>query len=225
MFKDLLNGFKKKKQSSSNIEPQEKREFEINVSKYNNINKIEISDYITTTEYTNKRDSGEEYQILDMIRASVLWNSRKQMINKGTYYVTSINNHLFNILFTENKIIINERITELVDEDEKQTIANNLHKEASDIGEYITCDKTITFYPNQNNYTLSILKHADDDTYYTKYYSRFKTVDMGDLMLTDEESYNEIHMVLSNLHDIDNIEEILDFNSLYDILNDTKKEL
>ena len=54
------------------------------------------------------KDSNEEYHILSSIYTSVLWNSSRQKVNKGTYYVIPISNCIYNILVGDEESIINE---------------------------------------------------------------------------------------------------------------------
>ena len=81
----------------------------INISNDNNIFKIEITDYISINDFIKVRDTSDKYKILNKLCNGVLWNSDKQKVNKGIYYVIAINNAIYNILFTEEKIKIDER--------------------------------------------------------------------------------------------------------------------
>ena len=76
---------------------EEQNQVDINVSSQDNIFKIEISDYISISDFINKKNSDDEYRILDKICNCVLWNSDKQKVSKGTYYVIIIDNRIYNI--------------------------------------------------------------------------------------------------------------------------------
>ncbi len=83
--------------------------------------------------------------------------SDKQKVNKGIYYVILIDNRIYNILFTDDKLQIDERISPINDE-----YANK---------ENITQERVITYLPTQNKYRYYSAKHeSNGNTYYTKYY-------------------------------------------------------
>ena len=179
--------------------------------KNNNIYKIEISDYISIIDFVDKRNSSDEYKVLDLLCNGVLWNGRKQKVNKGTYYVINASNRLYNILFTDEIIDIDERIELELDE---QTQKENIIQE-----------RIITFNGNKDEYHYFSAKHdKTEGTYYTKYYSKDKTYSLGRLELTEEEAYEEIDSVISNLEAINGITNILDIELLKEhILKDLAK--
>ncbi len=189
------------------------KEIDIKVSKQGNISKIEISDYISITEFVDKMNSGDEYRILDLLCNGVLWNSRKQKVNKGIYYVINSSNYLYNILFTDETIEIDERIRIQLDE---QTQKDNIIQE-----------RIITFKFNKDEYNYFSAKHdKTGDTYYTRYYSKDEEKKFGKLELTKEEAFEEIKSVIYNLENIKGIETILDIELLKEhILNDLHKDI
>ena len=223
MFKELITRLKQKKHQIQNyktnnndiktgIKVHEEKEIEIIVSSQNNITKIEIPDYVCIGDFVDKKNDGEEYKILDLLCNCVLWNSDKQKVNKGIYYVIIIDNRIYNILFTDDKIQIDERISQIFDE-----VTNK---------ENITQERVITYLPNQNKYRYYSAKHeSDGNTYYTKYYNKNREYSLGTLDLTEEETFNEVTSVISNLETIPSIETILDIELLKEqILNDLKKD-
>ena len=223
MFKELIARLKQKKhqiqdyQTNNNdiktgIKVHEEKEVEIIVSSQNNITKIEIPDYVCIGDFVDKKNCGEEYKILDLLCNCVLWNSDKQKVNKGIYYVIIIDNRIYNILFTDDKIQIDERIKPIFDE-----VTNK---------ENITQERVITYPPNQNKYRYYSAKHeSDGNTYYTKYYNKNREYSLGTLDLTEEETFNEVASVISNLETIPSIETILDIELLKEqILKDLKKD-
>ena len=223
MFKELITRLKQKKHQIQNyktnnndiktgIKVHEEKEIEIIVSSQNNITKIEIPDYVCIGDFVDKKNYGEEYIILDLLCNCVLWNSDKQKVNKGIYYVIIIDNRIYNILFTDDKIQIDERISQIFDE-----VTNK---------ENITQERVITYLPNQNKYRYYSAKHeSDGNTYYTKYYNKNREYSLGTLDLTEEETFNEVTSVISNLETIPSIETILDIELLKEqILNDLKKD-
>lgn len=208
MLIELINKLKFMKKQiqnytlNNNVETniiQEKNNFEITISNENNIYKIEISDYITISDYINKMKSSEKYDILYFICNSVSWNNKKQKINKGTYYVIKNDNSIYNILFTDEKIKINERIKIELDEQTKK--------------ENITQERSISFNINNNEYNYFSAKHdKNGDTFYTRYYDKNRLYSF--LELSEKETYDEINLTIYNLERIEGIENILDINML-----------
>lgn len=106
MFKELINKLKGRKQKLENyttyVEQEENNEKDnIIVSEENGICKIDILDYISIGEYVKVTDLGGIYSILSSISNSVLWNSDKQKVNKGIFYVINVDNRLYNILIND----------------------------------------------------------------------------------------------------------------------------
>lgn len=221
MLSELIDKLKANKKNLQNYvttnettesKPLEKQnDFEITISSDNNIFKIEISNYISIDDYIKKMKSNDKFHILNLLCNCVLWNSTKQKINKGTYYVISIDNRLFNILFTDDELIIDERTK--IDFDE-QTQKEN-----------ITGEKVITFEINKNEYHYFEAKHdKTGDTFYTRYYDKNRLFSMGILDLSLQETYDEISSVIGNLESIKGIENIIDTNMLKkQILEDLDK--
>ena len=224
MLKELIEKLKRKKHQiqsyksdnddiNTGIKVHEEKEVEIIVSSQNNITKIEIPDYVCIGDFVDKKNYGEEYKILDLLCNCVLWNSDKQKVNKGIYYVIIIDNRIYNILFTDDKIQIDERIKPIFDE-----VTNK---------ENITQERVITYDTNKNKYRYYSAKHeSDGNTYYTKYYNKNREYSLGTLDLTEEETFEEINLVISNLEAITGIETILDIEFLKEnVLKDLGENL
>lgn len=222
MFRDLIDKLKYKRQQLQKYKTnndiietkpiEEKKEIDIKISKQDNISKIEISDYISIIDFENKKNSSDEYRILDLLYNCVLWNGRKQQVNKGIYYVIIIDNRIYNILFTDDKIKIDERTKKEIDE---QTQKENIIQE-----------RLITYSVSKNEYRYYSAKHeSNGNTYYTKYYNKNRTYSFGALDLTEEETYHEVNSVIYNLECIEGIETILDVELLKEhILKDLGKD-
>lgn len=218
MSKDLIDKLKVTKKNLQNSiinnkniknKPVEEHyNFKITISAEKNIYKVEISDYISISDYIQKMKSSDEFRILHLICNSVLWNSDKQKVNKGTYYVITIDNGIYNILLTEEKIKINKRTKIKIDE---QTQKEN-----------ITQERVITFDINNNEYHYFSAKHDKiGNTFYTRYYSKNRLFSLGALDLSREETYDEIKSIIYNLESIEGIQNILDVQLLKDnILDD-----
>ena len=219
MFRELINKLKFKKQqltkynNVNETKPVEENKIDIIVSKENNYFKVEISDYISISDYVDKMESSDEYNILHSICNCVLWNNNKQKVNKGTYYVINNNNYLYNILFTGEEIMIDERIQKEKDE---QTEKEN-----------ITQERVITVNINKNNYRYYCAKHeSNGNTYYTRYYDKNRTYSLGALDLAAEETYEEVKSVISNLESIEGIEHILNIQLFNEyILDDLSRKI
>jgi len=145
-------------------------------------------------------DSNEEYHILSSICTSVLWNSSRQKVNKGTYYVIPISNCIYNILVGNEEIIINEWTKINFDE---QTQNDDVLQE-----------RKIILINDKKEYYYSSKKHAKTgSTFYTKSYSN-KSCTMGKLNLSKEEAHSEMNSVINNLSNIDGVKKVLDLEAL-----------
>lgn len=223
MFRELIYKLKTKKKklqdyatNSETIENkpiEEQNDFEITISSESNIFKIVISDYISIGDYVKKMESSVEFHILDLLCNCVLWNSGKQKVNKGTYYVISNGNRLYNILFTDEKLMIDERTKIEFDEQAQK--------------ENITEERVITFDINTNEYHYFGAKHdKTGDTFYTRYYNKNRLFSMGTLDLSAKETYDEISSVIYNLEGINGIENIINIKLLKkQVLEDLDKNL
>lgn len=163
------------KQNNTQIDPlinsntKEESNFNINITKVNNIIKIEISDYISMIEFDDKIKSGDEYRVLDLLCTSVLWNNSRQKVNKGTYYIIIIDNRIYNTLINEGKIKIDERT--------QKALGKQAQKEN------IIDERLITFNINEEKYRYYTAKHEQNrNTYYTKYYDKNRAYSLGHLI-------------------------------------------
>lgn len=167
MFRNLIDKLKinKKQLQNFNIDDnfdntliEEESNFKIDISIEN---KIEISNYISIIDFVNKKNSSDEYRILDLLCNCVLWNGRRQQVNKGLYYVINTSNGLYNILFTDEKVKIDERTKIELDE---QTQKENIIQE-----------RVITFNINNDEYYYFSAKHDKiGDTFYTNVIEKIK---------------------------------------------------
>lgn len=220
MFKELIDKLKAKKKQLQNYRIEnntmetktvEQNKSHITISVQNKISKIEINDYISMEDYEKIMKSSEEYYILELLCNCVLWNSNKQRVNKGTYYVIIVDNRIYNILFTGDKIKIDERTKIQLDE---QTQKKN-----------ITQERAITLNINKNEYRYYSAKHdKTGNTFYIKYYNKNRLYSLGTLDLNKEEAYEEINSVIHNLENIEGIKNILNIPFLKtNILEDLGK--
>lgn len=206
MFTEIINKLKNKKQKLQNLNNtsiDEKATFDIIIAKENNVYKMEISDYISIVDYVERTDLIDEFGVTNMISNGVFWNSKKQKVNKGIYYVLIVGSRLYNIFIDGDDLAIDER-TKIND---------------------ITEEKIIYFNTINSDYRYFSAKHDKiGSTFYTKYYSK-KGSDFGKLNFSKEEAYEEINNVISNLESIEEIACLVDINLLKKgILNDIDNE-
>ena len=200
MFEKFLNKIKNKKNKQTVVETK-KDHFNINIDKIDDVLKMEISDYITITDYFEKMKEIDKYNLLDLVCNSVLWNSKKQLVNKGTYYILSYDGRLYNIILNEEGLKLDERIK--VDG--------------------ITEEKVIRINSN-NDYSFSSLKHdKTGSTFYTKFYDN-STLKMGRLELSESKAYEQIETLIKNLKEDERISDILDIEQVENVLKDIKKK-
>lgn len=192
MFEKLIGKFKKTKVQVSTSPVAHLKEqtstFEIKLSRQNNFFKMEISDYVSLIDYYEKMNQIDTFGLDAMICNSVSWNSRRQKINKGTYFVIVSNNRLYNILISDEHLIIDER-TKV---------------------EEVTEERVIKL--ENNEYWCSFFKHdITGNTFFNRYFNT-SGFSIGALDLTKEEAIETFRPVIENLRNIDGIDDIIDPN-------------
>lgn len=166
--------------------------FEITLSKNANFFKMVINDYISIINYVDRMQEIDNLGIESLICNAVLWNSGKQKVNRGVYYIFEIENRLYNILISDNKFIIDERIK-----------INDLTEE-----------KILSFNSEITDYSYTFHKHDQTgDTFYTRYYNK-RGYSFGKLDLSTEEFLESINLLMFNLEQINAIENIVNIELL-----------
>ena len=200
MLKELIDKYlRRKKVVEEKIQPvEEKQVFDISISRCNNVFIVDVSDYVTIGDYVERMHEIDNYNLLDLIGNAVLWNSKRQRVNKGTYYVIMHDGYLYNILLGEEETIIDERIK--VDDH--------------------TVEKHIDLHKN-GDYNFTHFKHDKvGSTYYTMYYSK-KGFPIKNFELSKEEAYELISDLLSRFELVPGSDNILDVNMFRDnVLDD-----
>lgn len=169
----------------------EESNFDITVEESPTYTKVTISDYARMQDY-GKCLQEENNSPAKQISMNILWNSSKQRINKGTYYIITIGNRLYNILINDNNISIDERTH---------------HTDSTD-------ERIIKFNTETNDYYYSSLKHDSiGSTKQTKFYSKTGTQMLG-FALSQEEAASEINPLFEHIELLPNIETILPLNLL-----------
>lgn len=189
MLKEFIEKYlrRKKEVKQEVIQPvEEKKEFDISISRSNNIFMVEVSDYISIIDYVERMKDIDHFNLLDLICNAVIWNGKRQQVNKGTYYVTINDGYLYNVFIGEDEIAIDERV-KVDDHTEQRHIS--LHSD---------------------DYNYSSFRHDKvGSTYYTMYYSK-KGFPIKNFELSEEDAYEEINGVLSNIELIPGICDIVD---------------
>ena len=191
MFKELIDKYlRRKKVVEEKIQPvEEKQVFDISISRCNNVFIVDVSDYVTIGDYVERMHEIDNCNLLDLIGNAVLWNSKRQRVNKGTYYVIMHDGYLYNILLGEEETIIDERIK--VDDH--------------------TVEKHIDLHKN-GDYNFTHFKHDKvGSTYYTMYYSK-KGFPIKNFELSKEDAYKLISDLLSRFELVPSSDNILDVN-------------
>ena len=200
MLKELIDKYlRRKKVVEEKIQPvEEKQVFDISISRCNNVFIVDVSDYVTIGDYVERMHEIDNYNLLDLIGNAVLWNSKRQRVNKGTYYVIMHDGYLYNILLGEEETIIDERIK--VDDH--------------------TIEKHIDLHKN-GDYNFTHFKHDKvGSTYYTMYYSK-KGFPIKNFELSKEDAYELISDLLSRFELVPSSDNILDVNMFRDnVLDD-----
>ena len=201
-LKEIKNILISNKKQNLNLPiPNNKEEINTNITilENNGLVKVEISDYIDISNYMKKMKLIDTLNIDNKLSTNIMWNSSKQCINKGIYYVFCHNERLYNILIDKNIIKIDERI--------------NIEKE--------TQEKIFEIdLKNLNYHYFSYVHDQYGSTYQTRYYSKNKPI-LINLALSNNEFINDLNSILSNLEIFKYIDSILDINNIkYHILND-----
>lgn len=194
MLRELIDKYlkKKKRVQEVSIQPvEEKQEFDINISRCNNIYMIDVSDYITIGDYVERMHEIDKYNLLDLLGNAVLWNGRRQRVNKGNYVVIIHNGYVYNVLLGEEETIIDERVK---------------------VGDH-TVEKHITLH-NDGDYNYTHFKHDKvGSTYYTMYYSK-GGFPIKNFELSKEAAYEGISDLLNRFEAVPGSSDILDVNSI-----------
>ncbi len=153
---------------------------------------MEISDYIKASAYVDRMREIDKENIFNMLNNNILWDSHKQRISKGTYFVFTHNLRLYNILINEDNIKIDER--------------TNIEEE--------TLDRIFSFNTSSQDYHFFRCKHdKNGSSYLCRYYSKNGT-QLPNLELKKEEFENDFNSIISNLESFDSMKQVYDIKSL-----------
>ena len=86
------------------------KDVDILISRQEDYDKVTVADYYTINEYIEKMKEIDKWNIEEQLNTSVVWNSERQKVNKGTYYVFGKNGNLYNVLINDEIIKIDEHL-------------------------------------------------------------------------------------------------------------------
>lgn len=182
-----------------NIEEQKseikQKSIEIEIAHSDSFTKVSVGDYYTIQDYVEKMRKIDTFGIENLLNNSVVWNSGRQKVNKGTYYVFRCNGALYNILVNEEQVRIDER---------------------TPIGEEIA-NKVLTFKNSKYQYFRCI--HDKNGSSRACRYYDLKDNDL--LPLTRDEFLTDFNAIIHNLSDFNGIENMIDLHKLENIVSQT----
>ncbi len=206
-FKDMLLEIKRKlgilKENNEQVSSYQQgsepvHEFEIDINDNAEFIKVEISDFLTMSEYFNRVKEIDTKHITSLLSNAIIWSGSKQRVYKGTYYIFRHNDRLYNIRNSGDSIQIDER-----------TFIDDGH----------TWERSFTYKVDKDSYSYSSFKHDETgNTYYTMYYSKEGTLIKG-LELSRDEFLSEFNSIMDSISSKEGIENIIDLNLLRNVVD------
>ncbi len=177
---------------TNSITIEENKSFDINIIESQEMTKVEISDYISINDYYDRMKMINRLDVDKKLTLGIIWDSDKQCVKKGSYYIFNHNDKIYNILINEKEIIIEER-TKIEEE---------------------TQDKIFSF--NIDDYDYHYFRCMHDkigSSYLTRYYSKNGTK-IEKLELSSQEFYKDLKGILESLESFKNIKSILNIEDI-----------
>lgn len=169
------------------------KDIDISISIQEDYDKVIVADYYTINEYIEKMKKIHGLDIDKSLNTSVVWNSKRQKVNKGTYFVFGINGHLYNILINDEIIKIDER--HIVN---KQTM-----------------NSVVTFYNNSPSWEYFTCMHDENgSTYDTKYCNSKGFATVKAFEMSRHEAVCNWVFITRELKNFKAIDEIVDMGKL-----------
>lgn len=173
------------------------KDVDISILQHEDYDKVIVADYYTINEYVEKMKEIDKHGIDKSLNTSVVWNSEKQRVNKGAYFIFSRNGHLYNILVNDEIIKIDERHTL-----DKQTM-----------------NSVVTFYNNSPSWEYFTCVHDENgSTYDTKYCSSKGFTTVKAFEMSRHEAICNWIFITRELKTFNAIDEIVDMKKLDDYL-------
>lgn len=205
MFKEIIEKIKSRTKKTLPVSSEKdlsfvekEPPFTINILQEQEFLKVEISDYISLKDFMDTIRLIDTFGATNLLCNSVIWNTDKQQVNKGTYFIIDLDDYLYNILINDEITIIDERI-------KKQAITEERKIELTN-----------------NNFWYIFLKHENTATIYEKHYNNNQP-EWPMSNLPKEEVLSGISAIISNLEQIAGIENIIDLNILRQCLETKHK--
>ena len=181
------------KETSALAYRQYGKDIDISISRQEYYDKVIVADYYTINEYIETMREIDDYGIDKSLNTSVVWNGKRQTVNKGTYYVFGINGNLYNILINDEVVKIDER--HIVDKH--------------------TFNSVVTFYNNSQMFEYFTCMHDENgSTYDTRYYSSKEDVAIKAFEMTRGEVVDDWIFITRSLKTFKAIDEIVDMSKL-----------
>ncbi len=166
------------------------KDVDISISQEDGYLKSVVADYYTINEYVEKMREIDNLGIEKLLNNSVVWNSWKQRVNKGTYFAFRHNGNLYNILINDAEIRIDERIP---------------------VGEE-TVNKFIAFRDCSYRYFRCV--HDKNGSSYDTMYYNSNGFEIKALEMTREEFLQDFNATMNSLKTFKAIDDILDLKKL-----------
>lgn len=206
-IKTILSIFEKKKEEIIPPKPEEKiiRDIDIELTYIGNFLMLDIKEDCDIFEYTKALEKKNIKLEDTRITNNALFDGGLEHIKRKKIYFFKNNNIEYNIYSNDEKIFINERIT---------------NPENNHIDERILEVKRKT-----GDYKITNLKHDEiRSTYCVKFFSSDKP-DYKFFQLGRENAFNIAQDVLNNLSKISAIKTIINLDIFYETIGITKKEI
>lgn len=162
------------------------KDVDISISKEDDYFKVTVADYYTINEYVEKMREIDEYGVEELLNNSVVWNSWKQRVNKGSYFAFRHNGNLYNILINDAEIRVDERMP---------------------VGEE-TVNKFMAFRDNSYRYFRCV--HDKNGSSYDTMYYNSNGFEIKEMEITREEFLQDFNATMNSLKTFKAIDDILD---------------
>lgn len=202
MLEELI--VKLRNRNKQEVSPKSKEEIgTITITKENNFYKLIIPSEISFDEYINQMKLIDNYGLIDLIPNDILIKKGSLLrITSGVISTIIIDNRLYNIIVNEEEININER--EKVDSE--------------------IIEKSLTVNKKEGTYQYASLKHRESGTtFFVKFYP-WNDCACKELTLTEDEFIEETSTLLSNLENIEGINDILNLERIKNVINGKETE-
>lgn len=189
MIKEVIKTLRDKKDELLRCAP-------IIIEKGDNYFIMVVKDYMEVIPYSDIVDKIDPDKTSDNISFSLLWNTERQKINKGTFYVIWANDKKYNIWIDDADIKLDERI---------------------DVGEE-KHERILSVNKKTKKFHFTFFKHDEiGSTFYTMYY-HMGNVLIPSMNFSKEEAKREIGELLASFSSVEDIDAILEIDEIKEII-------